>query len=432
MNNNRLTVGSWIAQPRAAWRAIDDVDKVVLYSRWSLHLVILFVTSINILVVFRSGSAEDFAMAAAGAEPKAVIVAASILCATVTIAVIEVLPQMNIKPRRPVGPLMLGALSTHLILWSSGVALYFLAPEWQWAGAGIYLVNSATMCATWGLIPWLKRPFLIAVIVGAITDAIFWNETGFLYTWFSLLGVALMRSSEWVMQIIKDLHRARETESQLKVSEERLRFAQELHDTMGQHLAAISLKAQLARALAARNDERLDGELEQLQQLASQSSDEMRRVVRGYRAINLATEVRGARELLESAGIAVQVNGVSTDVPAPARDLCAWLVRESATNVLRHSTASHVSIDLAETGVRITNDGAHAETIGAPGGLGSLRRKAEEVGATLMFATVADRQRGASFRVECDVSAVEANRAHTKPAGLYTAPVGERTEEERS
>lgn len=405
MQNTRFTLGSFLAKPRASWGSIDDVRKVVLYSRWSAHVFVIVMAFLGI-IGWLGSDGEDKSLGAVGGTTLAVIVLAGVLNAAAAIAVLELSPQLNVDQRRPVAPFILAALIVHGGLWLTGIALYLWSPGWEWALAGIFMMGSAAICCSWGVLPWLKYPFVTALALGIITDVVLWKETGLLYTWFLITGVLVMRSTEWIIHIIKDLKSARDTEAQLQVSEERLRFAQELHDTMGQHLAAISLKAQLARALADRNDDRLDGELEQLQKLAGQSSDEMRRVVRGYRAINLATELRGARELLESAGIEVTVEGVSTDIPAPARDLCAWLVRESATNVLRHSSASRVSFLLSDATLRITNDGANPEAVGAPGGLETLQRKAEEIGATLMFYPLGDKQWGPSFRVECDVSAV--------------------------
>lgn len=405
MKKNSLSIAPWLAQPRASWRAIDDVQKVVLYSRWSVHFALVFFAFLDVLG-WLTGSKDGQMMAEVGALPLLTVTVFGLLCAGCAVAVTELVPHLNVVQRRPVGPFVVAALGVHTVIWLLGIGLYLWAPGWRWSLIGIFAAGMATICCSWGVLPWLKMSWLLALIVGTVTTAFLWREVGFFYLFASIFGLFVIRSTSWIVQVIKDLKSARDTEARLRVSEERLRFAQELHDTMGQHLAAISLKAQVARALAERNDARLDGELKQLQELAGQSSDEMRSVVRGYRAINLATELSGARELLESAGIIISVEGVSTDIPTPAHDLCAWLVRESATNILRHSSASHVSIVMTENSLCVENDGVNAEGLGSPGGLDVLRRKAEETGATLVYSLVDDRHRGLVFRLECDVSSV--------------------------
>lgn len=87
-------------------------------------------------------------------------------------------------------------------------------------------------------------------------------------------------------------------------------------------------------------------------------------LVAGYRAADLGTEMAGARSLLASAGISARVVGEPGTLPAPVQDALAWVVRESATNIVRHSTARTAVIDLTadadQVALRITNDGATA------------------------------------------------------------------------
>jgi len=189
--------------------------------------------------------------------------------------------------------------------------------------------------------------------------------------------------SAWTVNIAKQLDRARITESALQVSEERLRFAQELHDTLGQRLAAISVKTELARALAARGDDRLDAELAELQSLAHASVTEMHDVVEGYRTVNLSTEITGSRQLLESAGINLTVEGDPTALPEPLRETAAWLVREATTNVVKHADATWVRLILTPDTVTVANDGV-ARDIERLSGLAGIRRRAEPSGASLV------------------------------------------------
>ncbi|MEK0372034.1 sensor histidine kinase [Corynebacterium mastitidis] len=192
-------------------------------------------------------------------------------------------------------------------------------------------------------------------------------------------------SSAWAIRLIAEAERAAELQRHLILAEERLRFAQEMHDTLGQRLAAINIKAELAIALARRDDDRFHSELSKLRGLAATSVSEMHNVVRGYRDIDIATEIEEARRLLRAGGIALSVEGHPHDLPEAHRELAAWLVREATTNILRHSEATAASLRMSDACLAISNNnpGTH---LGSPraGGLDALRRRAARQGALLI------------------------------------------------
>lgn len=205
---------------------------------------------------------------------------------------------------------------------------------------------------------------------------------------FSLMFIAPMvfavawYTSTQTQGVIQKAFKDRDIQAQLDVAGERLRLAQELHDTLGQHLAAMSVKAELARALVDKNDPRADDVLAELHRMTKVSTDEMRSVVSGYREINLATEIAGMEQLFDDASIAVDINGDAFDVPEPRRTLAAWFMREATTNVLKHSHAKNVTLNLGEREVSMTNDGV----TGDPGelhGLASLDDRARAAGSAV-------------------------------------------------
>ena len=98
--------------------------------------------------------------------------------------------------------------------------------------------------------------------------------------------------------------------------------------------------------------------------VAHEALREARELARGYRATDFLKELEGARSLLRSAGIEVRL---SVDaMPRAWHEAAGWVVRESVTNVLRHSSASVVEIAFADGRLRVDNDGARPN--------GSLRR----------------------------------------------------------
>ncbi|GAA1276184.1 sensor histidine kinase [Saccharothrix xinjiangensis] len=189
----------------------------------------------------------------------------------------------------------------------------------------------------------------------------------------------------WIWDLALQQERARETERALAVAEERLRFAADLHDIQGHHLQAIALKGELAERLIGRDDELARRHAAEVAELARTALRETREVVQGYRRASLGTEITNAVGVLRAAGIETAVDGDAADVPPPLQPLFGALVREGTTNVLRHSRARHCDVAISvvdgQVSVRLTNDGARADTAADAGaGLAGLRERFAAVG----------------------------------------------------
>jgi two-component system sensor histidine kinase DesK len=229
-----------------------------------------------------------------------------------------------------------------------------------------------------------------------------------------LISVFTGRSSAWYIAVIRELEEARGVQARLAVAEERLRFSRDLHDVMGRNLSAIALKSELAVQLVRRGSA-ADASVEQMtevQRIARESHSEVRAVVRGYRDADLSTELAGARGILRAAGVdcrAEEDPQSQVRLPGPVQAALGWVVREGATNVLRHADATWCTVrvgtdDSGENALLVMeNDGAH-ETSGGAGpsgsGLAGLRERLAGVGGTLRVA--ADGARG-TFRLTAEV-----------------------------
>lgn len=300
------------------------------------------------------------------------------------VAVCELHPDLNTRPRAAVEPVFWAGLvlSTVGLLIGLGLQVSVFVEPVQFYGVALGMLSLLVLCLAY--FPWLPYRWWVSLAAGVGCGVVFTTVVGagFFFWLLPPFFTATVVLSLWTVSLMKEVERSRELETSLRVTEERLRFAQELHDTLGQHLAAMSVKAELSLALARRGDDRLEEELQQLQKLTRTSMSDMREVVQGYRAINLATEVEGARSLLADAGLELTVRGDVHGVDKSDRELAAWFVREAATNVLRHSDARHVTLQLEATAVSMRNDGAHGG-IGRLSGLDALRRRAEKHGARL-------------------------------------------------
>ncbi len=99
-----------------------------------------------------------------------------------------------------------------------------------------------------------------------------------------------------------------------------------------------------------------------VRQIAHDSLREMRAVVSGYRATDLASELAGAQSVLRSAGVNCRVIGDGSALPPATQAALGWVVREGTTNVIQHSnaTACKIELDLSMADVtflRMENDG---------------------------------------------------------------------------
>jgi two-component system, NarL family, sensor histidine kinase DesK len=201
-----------------------------------------------------------------------------------------------------------------------------------------------------------------------------------------MIGIARMGSA------IRELHAARRELARLKVEEERQRLARDMHDLLGQTLSMIALKSELARQLIGEDPERCAQELSEIERVSRRTLREVREAVAGYRQPHLASELEGARQLLEAAGIDYQIEPNTLALPPETSAVLAWTVREGVTNVIRHSRARHCEITLIQgngtVGAEVINDGGRAARAespsGRPGlGLAGLRERVSALGGRM-------------------------------------------------
>ncbi|NGO76119.1 sensor histidine kinase, partial [Streptomyces sp. YC504] len=164
----------------------------------------------------------------------------------------------------------------------------------------------------------------------------------------AMICLASIRCSAWSLGVMWQAERGREAQARLAVAEERLRFGRDLHDVMGRNLAVIALKSELAVQLARRGRPEAEEQMIEVQRIARESQREVQEVVRGYREASIGSELAGAQAVLTAAGIDCRVTGAEAadELPTGAHAALGWVVREAATNVLRHGDATWCAITL--------------------------------------------------------------------------------------
>lgn len=213
---------------------------------------------------------------------------------------------------------------------------------------------------------------------------------------FMATFVSLCIAQVWIWDVTLRLDEAREQAGEVAVLRERLRFACDLHDIQGHQLQAIALKAQLASRLIGRDDAAARQHADDAHALALQALSETRELVQGYRRVGLATELTNAVGILKAAGVDAEVEGTPEAVPVALQPLFGSLVREGATNLLRHTRAERCEIAVERDGddvvVRVIDDGIARTMPNNDGtGVAGLRERFAAVGGRVEAEPLAPR-----------------------------------------
>jgi two-component system sensor histidine kinase DesK len=201
-----------------------------------------------------------------------------------------------------------------------------------------------------------------------------------------VLTAFALRGTRHLITVNAELVDAREELARNAVAEERMRFARDLHDLLGHSLSLIALKSELAGRLAERDPVRARGEMADVEAAARRALAEVRDAVSGYRQVSLAQAVAEARSALSAAGIALRAPSPGEPLPAAVDAVLGWVVREATTNVLRHSGAGSVAVDLAvaEDGVTLTvTDDGRGGSAPRGSGLAGLAERVAALGGRL-------------------------------------------------
>ena len=136
--------------------------------------------------------------------------------------------------------------------------------------------------------------------------------------------------------------------------EERRRIAQDLHDSSGQLLTALTIRLDQLRGSPDRGAAVPPPELDAIQRLAGQVWDELRRLIHDLRPpvlddLDLAAAARWFVETyVRPAGIRaeVQTEGPNQRLPADVETTAFRILQEAATSALRHAKTDRLEIRL--------------------------------------------------------------------------------------
>ena len=350
------------------WAGRTEVQRVRLYTVGSLYLIYWFLVPI-------------MALNAAVRVPSDAVVVGVVTIVVGVAGTFTLRKAVSLYPDH--APVPWRELTTLVVLAVVADGLVFLLPEKSQFAAALVIV--ATLA--WGAGGLRDRR--IQWFVYAACTALVLVPTGSIAFAAYGLGVALflvftVQSSLWLLGVVTELDRARATQAALAVAEERLRFSRDVHDVLGRRLSTIAVQAELAATLTTRGDERAPEQMLLVRETAHEALREARELARGYRPLDLDTEVDGAVSLLRSAGVSASAD--LADLPEAWHEPMARVIREAVTNVLRHSSATRVEMRYADGAVVIRNDGLTSSPrprLDAGSGLAGLAEHLAPLGAVL-------------------------------------------------
>ncbi|KZF04617.1 histidine kinase [Rhodococcus sp. EPR-279] len=344
--------------PLHGWNDSSAVHKVRVYTRQSFLLI-----SVGVAVgaMLTSLQYDDYRSMAAAA-----------VCAAATFVVVQRTPALGGESTAdPRIPLAIAAVAA-VVLVAGGTTSNAI-----WAAVLVTTAVATLIPLRWSLAAAVAAALLAAALGTPAVDTVILG----IFIAFMAFTVQL---SAWLLRIVTELDATRDAAAALSVAEERLRFSRDLHDVVGRALSAIAVKSELAATLARRGDDRAAGQMDEVRILAQESMADARKLVRGYRSVDVASELDGARSLLSAAGISTELVGETSVLSERAAEAAAWVVREGVTNILRHSSATYCRIELTDNSIRLINDRPGASSERDDGtGLSGLRERLVSVGGAL-------------------------------------------------
>jgi len=224
---------------------------------------------------------------------------------------------------------------------------------------------------------------------------------------FGLAALVCAAALAWVYLLRKRVREQMETiRSQLEkaaVSEERTRIARELHDSLAQHLASITIQldAVAVRLKTGEGDTQLL--LETAREMAAHSMDQTRLAIWDLRSPTLARDglVAAIHEVVQpltemwGAQLEVKLEGEVRRLGGWVENHLLRIVQEASSNALRHGSPTQIEIEacFSAEGLRVTirDNGAGFHVL-SPGalpvahfGLRGMLERAKKIGGQLVL-----------------------------------------------
>lgn len=212
----------------------------------------------------------------------------------------------------------------------------------------------------------------------------------------NLIGVILLPISTYNRnkreKLLGQLEDANKRISELVKLEERQRIARDLHDTLGQKLALIGLKSDLAGKLMTKDIQQAQAEMNDVHQTARTALNEVREMVTQMRGTRVEDELYRIQQILKAAHIELVLEGdyKMENTSLLNENVISMCLKEAVTNVVKHSDSTQCTISfepsrtdlfirVQDNGIGLSEQGGH--TLG--NGLRGMKERLEFVNGSL-------------------------------------------------
>lgn len=301
-----------------------------------------------------------------------------------------------------------------LIASAAGLLLFLAALTWGWRQKGLRRLAAGLIVLLIGFLlaptggNWPIIGIYAAALVGELRPAtlaircvlgftgvatLFALNLGHLWPWgllnlFMMVMVGLGSVSQAALEDKNNaLALAQDEIRALAATAERERISRDLHDLLGRTLTLVAIKAELAARLVLHDVDRAANEMREVAQASRDALGEVRAAVAGMHCGGLVREIEQAQAALAAAGIACRIAGDPATIEPGNSTVLAMALRESVTNVIRHSGASGCTVTVLENDaedVILVEDSGDGTAIVEGLGLAGLRARLSAAGGSLV------------------------------------------------
>jgi signal transduction histidine kinase len=286
------------------------------------------------------------------------------------------------------------------VLLTVPAAVYGLAVRWPLGRAGLVVAADFGVLMVSAFVKRAREP-----ADGAVGQ-LFWQAL----VWAAIVAAVVVVGAA-VRVRRESVAGVRSEQARRVASEERLRMAQDLHDSIGHGLAVIAMQAGVALHVLDRHPEDARRAMEAVRATSRESLENMRAELEALRSPGTAQRrpAPGLQDLdrlvkrVQAGGVAVRVD-IDADLqvlPCTVDAAAYRILQESLTNVLRHAGAAAARIRVGCVGgallIEVTDAGRGGPVNGAPtdasavgtggraggSGIRGMRAQAEALGGHL-------------------------------------------------
>ncbi|WP_100643917.1 sensor histidine kinase [Alteromonas facilis] len=280
--------------------------------------------------------------------------------------------------------------------------LYFIVP---------FTYNAILMVLASSILPHLTtlhRSLFISLLLSTPLWLIYqwyWQQDGMLITaalfWtFNLFAIVIInamlnatRTQEALGHKNRELLATQSLLTEATKQSERTRIARDIHDLLGHHLTAMTIKLQVASRLS---EGEAKQQIDECYGLAKLLLSDVREAVSEIREKS-ALDIRDAITTMQHSTPELKVHShIDSDVQIDDVNQAEVIIRtiqETITNTLKHAGARRIDINLTSDGrnimLSIIDDGAsshkRSDAIHEGNGLTGIRERAAQIGADVMF-----------------------------------------------